>query len=81
MRHAKNINESVPSYCFDLTNKEQTIRPVVPELPTIETLFVTKDGGKTFDPTKDQTLIDEVKATVPKEDIGQTFGDYLISLF
>ena len=63
----------------DLTNKEQTIRPVVPELPTIETLFVTKDGGKTFDPTKDQTLIDEVKATVPKEDIGQTF--YYVTQF
>lgn len=63
----------------DLTNKEQTIRPVVPELPTIETLFVTKDGGKTFDPTVDNELIDEVKATVPKEDIGKTF--YYVTQF
>lgn len=57
----------------DLGNKDQTIRPVIPELPTIETLFVTKDGGKSFDPTKDQDLVDQVKATVPKEDIGKTF--------
>lgn len=63
----------------DLTNKEQTIRPVVPGTPTIETLFVTKDGEKTFDPTKDNELIDEVKATVPKEDLGKTF--YYVTKF
>lgn len=63
----------------DLTNKEQTIRPVVPGTPTIETLFVTKDGGKSFDPTVDNELIDEVKATVPKEDIGKTF--YYVTQF
>lgn len=57
----------------DLKNKEQTIRPVILQLPTIETLFVSKDGGKIFDPTKDQDLIDQVTATVPKEDIGKTF--------
>ncbi|MFR6671175.1 MAG: SpaA isopeptide-forming pilin-related protein [Enterococcus avium] len=63
----------------DLTNKDQTIRPVVPGTPTIETLFVTKDGGKSFDPTVDNELIDEVKATVPKEDIGKTF--YYVTQF
>ncbi|EGP5233947.1 peptidase [Enterococcus faecium] len=63
----------------DLTNKDQTIKPLTPGTPTIETLFVTKDGGKTFDPTKDQTLVDKVMATVPKQDIGKTF--YYVTQF
>ena len=63
----------------DLENKDQTIRPVTPELPTIETLFVTKDGGKNFDPAKDHDLVDQVKATVPKEDSGKMF--YYITEF
>ena len=57
----------------DLTNEDQTIRPVMPGTPTIETLFVTKDGEKTFDPTKDIELVDQVSATVPKEDVGKVF--------
>lgn len=57
----------------DLTNEDQTIRPVMPGTPTIETLFVTKDGEKTFDPTKDIELVDQVSATVPKEDVGKGF--------
>ncbi|EMF0385802.1 LPXTG cell wall anchor domain-containing protein [Enterococcus hirae] len=64
---------------FDLSNEKQTLEAVTPGMPTIETLFVTKDGGKTFDPTIDNELIDEVKATVPKEDIGKTF--YYITQF
>lgn len=48
-------------------------------MPTIETLFLTRDGSKTFDPTVDHELIDEVKATVPKEDIGKTF--YYVTQF
>ncbi|MEX1447726.1 collagen binding domain-containing protein [Enterococcus sp. C76] len=64
---------------FDLSNEKQTLEAVTPGMPTIETLFLTKDGSKTFDPTKDQTLIDEVKATVPKEDIGKTF--YYVTQF
>lgn len=63
----------------DLENKDQTIRPILPGVPTIETLFVTKNGGKTFDPTVDNELIDEVKATVPKEDLGKTF--YYVTKF
>ena len=63
----------------DLTEKTQTIRPIMPGTPTIETLFVTKDGDKTFDPTKDNELVDKVTATVPKEDIGKTF--YYITQF
>ncbi|HFC9437040.1 TPA: SpaA isopeptide-forming pilin-related protein [Enterococcus hirae] len=64
---------------FDLSNEKQTLEAVTPGMPTIETLFVTKDGGKTFDPTIDNELIDEVKATVPKEDIGKTF--YYVTQF
>lgn len=64
---------------FDLSNEKQTLEAVTPGMPTIETLFVTKDGGKTFDPTVDNELIDEVKATVPKEDIGKTF--YYVTQF
>ncbi|WP_376016572.1 SpaA isopeptide-forming pilin-related protein [Enterococcus thailandicus] len=64
---------------FDLTNEKQTLVAVTPEMPTIETLFVTKDGDKTFDPTKDQELVDKVVATVPKEDIGKTF--YYVTQF
>lgn len=64
---------------FDLSNEKQTLEAVTPGMPTIETLFVTKDGGKTFDPTIDNELIDEVKATVPKEDIGKIF--YYVTQF
>lgn len=64
---------------FDLSNEKQTLEAVTPGMPTIETLFVTKDGGKTFDPTIDNELIDEVKATVPKEDVGKTF--YYVTQF
>ncbi|MGL9867538.1 SpaA isopeptide-forming pilin-related protein [Enterococcus faecium] len=64
---------------FDLSNEKQTLEAVTPGMPTIETLFVTKDGGKIFDPTIDNELIDEVKATVPKEDIGKTF--YYVTQF
>ncbi|MGF6990402.1 hypothetical protein M2150_001663 [Lachnospiraceae bacterium PM6-15] len=34
--------------------------------PSIETLFVTTEGDKVFDPRVDQTLVDEVKQTVPE---------------
>lgn len=64
---------------FDLSNEKQTLEAVTPGMPTIETLFLTKDGGKTFDPTVDNELIDEVKATVPKEDVGKTF--YYVTQF
>lgn len=57
----------------DLKNEDQTVRPIMPGTPTIETLFITKDNQKEFDPTKNQTLIDKVKATVPKKDVGKTF--------
>lgn len=58
---------------FDLTNRKQTLEAVNPELPSIETLFVTKDGKKEFDPTKDQALVDKVKATVPIQDVNKVF--------
>lgn len=63
----------------DLTNKEQTIKPVNPFVPTIETLFVTNNGDKTFDPTKNQQLVDKVKVSVAKSDIGKTF--YYVTQF
>lgn len=63
----------------DLTEKTQTIRPIMPGTPTILTEFVTKDGKKEFDPTKDHELVDKVTATVPKEDLGKTF--YYVTQF
>lgn len=48
---------------IDLENEEQTVRPILPGTPTIETLFITKDNQKEFNPTKNLTLIDKVKVT------------------
>ncbi len=58
---------------FDLENEKQTLVAKVPEQekPAIETLFVTKEDGKEFDPTKDQELIDHVTQTIPESDIGK----------
>jgi hypothetical protein len=58
---------------FDLENEKQTLVAKAPEQekPTIETLFVTTDGEKEFDPTKDQKLIDKVTNTVDQSDVGQ----------
>ncbi|OTP12245.1 hypothetical protein A5844_000477 [Enterococcus sp. 10A9_DIV0425] len=64
---------------FDLKNEQQTVDAVNSGVPMIETLFITKDGGKTFDPMKDQLLIDQVRAIVPKKDIGKTF--YYVTQF
>ncbi len=58
---------------FDLENEKQTLIAKVPEQeePEIETLFLTSDGEREFDPTKDQELIDYVTQTNPESDIGK----------
>ncbi|WP_279257130.1 SpaA isopeptide-forming pilin-related protein [Enterococcus faecalis] len=54
---------------FDLTNKDQT---VTAKEPKIETRFVTVNGDQTFDPNKDQELIDHVSQEFPESTVGET---------
>ncbi|MGM0282953.1 MULTISPECIES: SpaA isopeptide-forming pilin-related protein [unclassified Enterococcus] len=54
---------------FDLTNKDQT---VTAKEPKIETRFVTVNGDQTFDPDKDQELIDHVSQEFPESTVGET---------
>ncbi|WP_279257247.1 SpaA isopeptide-forming pilin-related protein [Enterococcus faecalis] len=54
---------------FDLTNKDQTLTA---KEPKIETRFVTVNGDQTFDPDKDQELIDHVSQEFPESTVGET---------
>lgn len=60
----------------DLTNKEQTVTPEIPETPKeepkIETLFANVDGKQEIDATKDQKLVDKVNQEFPESQVGQT---------
>lgn len=55
----------------DLTNEDQTVRPVMPNGPKTETLFATIDGKKEFDVDKDTKLIDKVSQDFPETEIGK----------
>ncbi|MBO0455822.1 VaFE repeat-containing surface-anchored protein [Enterococcus hulanensis] len=66
-----NLGEQEVADHEDLTNEDQTVRPVMPNEPKTETLFATIDGKKDFDVDKDTKFTDKVSQDFPETEIGK----------